>query len=82
MAELATWCGKQGGRPSVLGGARSTLPVDVVGVLGTDGRIRGSYHEHPTEVPRYRNTLTRPHNLARHPEESRTMIRRRLEELS
>ncbi|HEY4008217.1 MAG TPA: helix-turn-helix transcriptional regulator [Pseudonocardia sp.] len=46
-----------------------------------DGRIRGSYYEDPTEVLRYRNTLTRLHDLACHPEESQAMIRRRLEEL-
>jgi transcriptional regulator with XRE-family HTH domain len=47
-----------------------------------DGRIRGTYYEDPTEVLRYRNTLTQLHNLACNPEQSQAIIRRRLEELS
>jgi hypothetical protein len=47
-----------------------------------DGRIRGTYYEVPTEVLRYRNTLTQLHNLACNPEQSQAIIRRRLEELS
>ena len=47
----------------------------------TDGRVRGSYYEDPAAVLSYRNALTRLHNLAVSPEESRTMIRNRAKEL-
>jgi transcriptional regulator with XRE-family HTH domain len=47
----------------------------------TDGIVQGSYYQDPADVLRYRNALTRLHNLADNPEESRARIRRRIEEL-
>jgi transcriptional regulator with XRE-family HTH domain len=50
-------------------------------VVYTDGLLRGSYYQTPADVLAYRNALTRLHNLADNPEESRARIRRRAEEL-
>jgi len=46
-----------------------------------DGAVQGSYYQDPADVLRYRNVLTRLHNLADDQEESRVRIRRRIEEL-
>lgn len=50
-------------------------------VVYTDGIVQGSYYQRPADVLVYRNALTRLHNLADNPEESRARIRRRAEEL-
>jgi transcriptional regulator with XRE-family HTH domain len=50
-------------------------------VVYTDGLLRGSYYQAPADALAYRNALTRLHNLADNPEESRARIRRRAEEL-
>ena len=44
--------------------------------------VRGSYHEEPAAVLRYRNALTQLHNLALSPEESLARIVQRAKELS
>lgn len=55
--------------------------VGAPAVAYTDGMVQGSYHEDPAAVLRYRNALTRLHNLASNPEESQARVRRRAEEL-
>jgi transcriptional regulator with XRE-family HTH domain len=55
--------------------------VGAPAVAYTDGRVRGSYYEDPAAVLKYRNALTRLHNLAVNPEESRRMLRNRVKEL-
>lgn len=56
--------------------------ISAPAVAYTDGMVRGSYHEEPAAVLRYRNALTRLHNLALSPEESRARILQRARELS
>ena len=51
-------------------------------VAYTDGRIQGSYYDRPDAVLHYRNALTRLHNLALSPEQSRAMIEYRLRDLT
>jgi transcriptional regulator with XRE-family HTH domain len=55
--------------------------VSAPSVVYIDGVVQGSYYQEPADVLRYRNALTRLHNLADSPEESRARIRRRIEEL-
>lgn len=50
-------------------------------VVYTDGLVQGSYYQSPADVLAHRNALTRLHNVADNPEESRARIRRRAEEL-
>lgn len=50
-------------------------------VVYSDGLMQGSYYQNPADVLTYRNALTRLHNVADNPEEPRTRIRRRAEEL-
>lgn len=50
-------------------------------IVYTDGIVQGSYYQDPADVLAHRNALTRLHNLADNPEESRARIRRRAEEL-
>ncbi|GAA5154828.1 helix-turn-helix transcriptional regulator [Pseudonocardia eucalypti] len=60
-----------------------SLP-DLIGapaVAYTDGMVHGTYYEDSDAVLRYRNALTRLHNMAVSPEESQKWIRRRAEEL-
>jgi hypothetical protein len=60
--------------------AESTGVGEPAVVHRSNGLVEGSYYHDPAAVLRYRNALTRLHNLALDQEESR--IRRRAEELS
>ena len=62
-----------------------TFPTELVGDPGaayTETRAGGNYHEDPADLQRYRNTLTHIQGAAYTPEESRTILIRRIEELA
>ena len=62
-----------------------TFPPELVGDPGvayTEARTRGTYHEDPAEIMIYRNTLRRIQIHARTPQETRTLLVRRIEELT
>jgi transcriptional regulator with XRE-family HTH domain len=52
------------------------------GVAYTEARTRGTYHEDPAEIMIYRNTLRRIQIQARTPQDTRTLLVRRVEELT
>jgi hypothetical protein len=51
------------------------------GIAYTEDRIRGTYHEEPAAIARYRATLNRLERQAYSEEESRSALLRRLEDL-
>ncbi|HEU5472281.1 MAG TPA: helix-turn-helix transcriptional regulator [Actinophytocola sp.] len=52
------------------------------GVVYTEDRVRGTYHDDPEAIARYRTTLSRLRESAYSVEESRATVQRRIEELS
>ncbi|MBV9010516.1 MAG: helix-turn-helix domain-containing protein [Pseudonocardiales bacterium] len=61
-----------------------TFPPELVGDPGiayVESRIGATYYEDPVEIMTYRNTLRRIQIQARTPEESQTLLVRRIEEL-
>jgi transcriptional regulator with XRE-family HTH domain len=52
------------------------------GVAYTEDRIRGTYHDDPDDIARYRATLNRLQDQAYSAEESRAAVLRRIEELA
>jgi len=62
-----------------------TFPPELVGDPGvayTEARITGAYYEDPAEIMIYRNTLRRIQVQARTPQDTRTLLVRRIEELT
>jgi Domain of unknown function (DUF5753) len=62
-----------------------TFPPELVGDPGvayTEARIMGNYYEDPAEIMSYRNTLRRIQVHARTPQHTRTLLVRRIEELT
>jgi hypothetical protein len=62
-----------------------TFPPDLVGdpgVVYTDSRFRGTYYEDPTEILAYRNTWTQIRLAALTPDQTRTQLTQRIEELT
>jgi transcriptional regulator with XRE-family HTH domain len=62
-----------------------TFPPELVGDPGVayaESRIGGTYYEDPAEIMIYRNTLRRIQIQARTPQETRTLLVRRIEELT
>lgn len=62
-----------------------TFPAELVGDPGvafTEARAKGTYYEDPAEIMTYRNTLRRIQIHARTPQETRTLLVRRIEELA
>ncbi len=62
-----------------------TFPAELIddpGVAYTETRVDAEYHEDPVKVRRYRDTLARIKASAYSPEESRTVLVRRIEELT
>ncbi|MGH3807799.1 MAG: helix-turn-helix domain-containing protein [Pseudonocardiaceae bacterium] len=62
-----------------------TFPPELEGDPGiavTETRAKGSYHENAAEIMTYRNTLRRIQVHTRTPEETRTLLVRRIEELT
>jgi len=62
-----------------------TFPPDLIGdpgVVYTDTRFRGTYYETPTEILAYRNTWTQIHHTALTPDQTRTQLTHRIEELT
>ncbi|MGH3799624.1 MAG: DUF5753 domain-containing protein [Pseudonocardiaceae bacterium] len=61
-----------------------TFPPELEGGPGVayiEPKTRGTYYEDPAEIMTYRNTLRRIQIQARTPEETRTLLVRRIEEL-
>ncbi|MDQ3765060.1 MAG: helix-turn-helix domain-containing protein [Actinomycetota bacterium] len=52
------------------------------GVAYTEARTKGTYYEDPTEIMTYRNTLRRVQIQARTPQNTRTLLAHRIEELT
>jgi transcriptional regulator with XRE-family HTH domain len=62
-----------------------TFPPELVGDPGiayVESRIGSTYYEDPAEIMTYRNTLRRIQVQARTPQETRTLLVRRIEELT
>ncbi|MGH3770121.1 MAG: helix-turn-helix domain-containing protein [Pseudonocardiaceae bacterium] len=62
-----------------------TFPPELVGDPGiayVESRIGGTYYEDPAEIMTYRNTMRRIQVHARTPQETRTLLVRRIEELT
>lgn len=62
-----------------------SFPPDLVGdpgVVYTESKIKGTYHEKPADIDRYRDTLHHVQLQASSPEDSATILTRRLAELS
>jgi len=62
-----------------------TFPPELVGDPGiayVESRIGSTYYEDPAEIMTYRNTLRRIQIQARTPQETRTLLVRRIEELT
>jgi transcriptional regulator with XRE-family HTH domain len=62
-----------------------SFPSDLVGdpgVVYTESKIKGTYHEEPADIDRYRDTLHRAQLQASNPEDSAAILTRRLAELS
>lgn len=62
-----------------------TFPPELEGDPGiayTEARTKGTYYEDPAEIMTYRNTLRRIQIHARTPQETRTLLVRRIKELT
>ncbi len=62
-----------------------TFPAELQGDPGvamTEARAKGTYYEDPTEIMTYRNTLRRIQIQAHTPQDTRTLLVRRIEELT
>jgi transcriptional regulator with XRE-family HTH domain len=62
-----------------------TFPSELEGDPGiayTEARVKATYYEDPAEIMTYRNTLRRIQIHARTPQETRTLLVRRIEELT